>query len=63
MQDAAKAVVPAAKAVVILDHLKNNRMEYLILVAIGTVLGWTQEAMSYAQGLCAASFPWGSWLF
>lgn len=50
---AAETVVTVSKAVVVLDHLKNNRLEYLLLVAIGTVLGWTQEAMTYAQGVCA----------
>lgn len=51
--DGKDMVVNASKAVVIFDHLKNNRIEYLLLAAIGTVLGWTQEAMSYAQGVCA----------
>jgi hypothetical protein len=46
-------VVNASRAIVVLDHLKNNRLEYLLLMAIGTVLGWTQEAVSYAQGVCA----------
>lgn len=46
-------VVMTAKAVLILNHLKNNRLEYLLLVAIGTVLGWTQTAVEYAQGVCA----------
>jgi len=32
---AASAAVTTAKIVVVLDHLKNNRIEYLILVAIG----------------------------
>jgi hypothetical protein len=48
-----EAIVTTSKAVVILDHLKNNRIEYLVLVAIGTLLGWTQEAVQYAQGVCA----------
>lgn len=48
-----EAIVNTSRAVVILDHLKNNRIEYLLLAAIGTVLGWTQEAMTYAQGVCA----------
>jgi len=48
-----ETVVAASKAVVIMDHLKNNRLEYLVVVAIGTVLGWTQKAAEYAQGVCA----------
>lgn len=55
MQEAAvgEAAVKSAKAVLIADHLKNNRLEYLLLVAIGTVLGWTQQLVTYAQGMCA----------
>lgn len=52
MTQVPEPVVAASKAVVIFDHLKNNRLEYLIVVAIGTVLGWTQQAVSYAQGMC-----------
>lgn len=51
--DATDAAVKTAKAVVVLDHLKNNRLEYLLLVAIGSVLGWTQQAMTHLQGVCA----------
>lgn len=50
---AAETAVTVSKAVVILDHLKNNRIEYLVLLAIGTMMGWTSEAMTYAQGVCA----------
>lgn len=46
-------VVTASKGVVVLDHIKNNRLEYLVLMAIGTILGWTQEVLSYAQGMCS----------
>jgi hypothetical protein len=52
-EEAVATVVTTSKAVVIADHIKNNRLEYLLLVAIGTVLGWTQEAMTYASGVCA----------
>jgi len=48
-----EVVTTTAKAVVITEHLKNNRLEYLLLLAIGTILGWTQDALTYAQGVCA----------
>lgn len=48
-----ETAVNVSKAVVVLDHLKNNRLEYLLLMAIGTVLGWTQEAVTYASGVCS----------
>ncbi|MGA0380925.1 MAG: hypothetical protein ACO3NJ_09090 [Candidatus Poseidoniaceae archaeon] len=53
MTKGTETIVTASKAVVVFDHLKNNRLEYLLLMAIGTVLGWTQEAVSYASGVCA----------
>lgn len=51
--EATDAAVKTARAVVILDHLRNNRLEYLVLLAIGSVLGWTQEALTHVQGVCA----------
>lgn len=48
-----ETAVTASKAVVVMDHIKNNRIEYLVLLAISTVLGWTNEAVTYAQGMCA----------
>ena len=53
VMEASEAVVATSKAVVIADHLKNNRLEYLLLVAIGTIMGWTQEAVTYVGGVCA----------
>lgn len=50
---AATAVVTTAKIVVVLDHLKNNRIEYLILVAIGHLVGATAFLTEKAAGVCA----------
>jgi hypothetical protein len=52
-ESGAASAVTVSKAVVLADHLKNNRVEYLIVVAIGTMMGWTSEVMSYASGVCA----------
>lgn len=52
-QQAAEVAVTTSKMVVVWDHIKNNRIELLILMAIGTMLGWTNEALTYAQGVCA----------
>lgn len=49
----AEVVTTTSKAVVVMDHIKNNRIEYLVLMAIGTMLGWTAEAATYVQGVCA----------
>ena len=40
------------KAASVLNHLRQNRLEYLIVVGIFTMLGWTAEATSYVQGVC-----------
>ena len=45
--------IKTSKAVVVMDHIKNNRIEYLVLLAISTMLGWTAEATTYVQGVCA----------
>ncbi|MDC0468568.1 hypothetical protein OAN98_06325 [Bacteroidia bacterium] len=50
---AASAAVNTAKIVVVLDHLKNNRIEYLILVAIGHLVGATAFVTEKAAGVCA----------
>jgi len=39
MTTATDIAVTTAKSVVILDHIKNNRIEYLLLVAIGHLIG------------------------
>ncbi len=50
---AASAAVTTAKIVVVLDHLKNNRIEYLILVAIGHLVGATAFVTEKVAGVCA----------
>jgi hypothetical protein len=52
-ESAASAAVTTAKIVVVLDHLKNNRIEYLILVAIGHLVGATAFVTEKAAGVCA----------
>ena len=50
---ATDAAVTASKIVVILDHIKNNRIEYLLLVAIGHLVGATAYVSERAAGVCA----------
>ncbi len=52
-ETAASAALTTAKIVVVLDHLKNNRIEYLILVALGHLLGATAYVSEKAAGVCA----------
>ena len=48
-----EAAVTSAKMLVVLDHIKNNRIEYLILVAIGHFVGATAFLAEKASGVCA----------
>jgi len=34
------------------NHLKNNRIEYLLLVGILHLVGITNKAYSHVQGVC-----------
>ena len=47
-----ETAVEVVKAASVINHLKQNRLEYLIVVGIFTMLGWTSEATSYVQGVC-----------
>lgn len=53
MTNATEAAITASKVVVILDHIKNNRIEYLLLVAIGHLVGATAYISERASGVCA----------
>ena len=51
-ETAAEVAITTSKAVVIMDHIKNNRIEYLILAVLAHLIGWTDEAITYASGMC-----------
>ncbi len=48
-----EAAIAASKVVVLMDHIKNNRIEYLLLVAIGHLIGATSYVTERAAGVCA----------
>lgn len=50
---AGETAVNVSKVVVLLDHIKNNRIEYLLLVAIGHLVGATAFISERAAGVCA----------
>lgn len=49
---AAEVAITTSKAVVIMDHIKNNRIEYLVLAVLAHLIGWTDQAVTYASGMC-----------
>lgn len=44
--------LPVTKAAIALTHLKENRIEYLILGLLGHMLGFTATAGTYITGVC-----------
>ena len=47
-----ETILPATKMAMVIDHLKNNRIEYLVLVLFSHVLGLTSKVLDRAQGVC-----------
>lgn len=50
--DATQTVVTTSKLVVLIDHIKNNRVEYLLLVALGHLVGATAFVSERVSGMC-----------
>ncbi len=47
-----ETAVTLGKGAVMMNHLKNNRIEYLVLVLFSHVLGLTDLALTKASGVC-----------
>jgi len=45
-------VASATKVATALDHMKNNRVEYLLLLVVSHMLGFTDILISKAAGVC-----------
>ena len=45
-----ETVVATSKMAMVVDHLKNNRIEYLVLVLFSHVLGLTSKAQEHVAG-------------
>ena len=50
---ATDVAITTAKSVVILDHIKNNRIEYLLLVAIAHLVRATGFLLEKTSVVCA----------
>lgn len=48
-----ETIVATAKVATALDHLKNNRIEYLLVLIISHFLGITEILINHAHGVCA----------
>jgi len=48
-----ETAIATSKMAMVIDHLKNNRIEYLVLVLFSHVLGLTSKATEHVSGVCA----------
>ena len=53
MDATTETIVQTTKMSMVIDHLKNNRIEYLVLVLFSHVLGLTSKAQEHVAGVCA----------
>jgi hypothetical protein len=51
--EATENIVNTAKAHSAVDHLKNNRIEYLLVLILSHFLGLTGLLLDKASGVCA----------
>lgn len=45
--------VKAARMAAVMNHVRNNRIEYLVLLVFSHMLGLTDIAVSKASGVCS----------
>ncbi len=48
----ASDVIVASKFAIAMDHIKNNRIEYLIVLLLSHMVGLTAKAFEYGSGVC-----------
>ena len=48
----ADAVQKAVTTASVISHIRNNRIEYLLLVGISHLLGLTDRLWTHASGVC-----------
>ena len=47
-----ETAIGVSKWVSFVDHLKNNRIEYLLLCGIAHIVGFTTKAYDQVSGVC-----------
>jgi hypothetical protein len=49
---AVDGAMKVGRLAIAMDHLRNNRIEYLVLLVFSHMLGITDLAISHASGVC-----------
>lgn len=52
MSGQAETIVAASKWITFVNHLKENRIEYLLVMGLAHLLGLTSKAYSQVDGMC-----------
>lgn len=52
MQEQVETAIAVGKWASIVDHVKNNRIEYLLMIGILHLIGITDKAYSHVSGVC-----------
>jgi hypothetical protein len=52
MDATTETIVQTTKLSMVLDHIKNNRIEYLVVLLFSHILGFTSKALDHASGVC-----------
>jgi aspartate carbamoyltransferase regulatory subunit len=52
LEEESLTTIDAVRTVTVLDHIKNNRIEYLLGIAILHLLGISDKIMSQVSGIC-----------
>ncbi len=52
MRKEVETVVAVTKWASFVDHLKNNRIEYLLMIGILHLVGITNKAYAHVSGVC-----------
>jgi len=47
-----ETIVAGAKTATAINHLRENRIEYLVLLVLSHMLGFTSVILDKAQGVC-----------
>ena len=45
-------VIGVSKFAIAMNHVKNNRIEYLVLMLLAHMIGLTSKAAEHASGVC-----------
>ena len=51
--NAVDGAMKVGRFAIAMDHVRNNRIEYLVLLVFSHMLGLTELAISKASGVCA----------